>query len=310
MKFLFACPPVDEEAIRLDVKSYVDSSGINKDTLHKIHDEMGVEYSSVYIREAISHNSANKVFLEEIEAAEAVADATFEIAVIPTMFYKQHPEIGGSGELFVNIARRMGISCEIIPVKSLGSISENAEIISSSLESRQSQKPLWILSMSKGTADLKCALLNNHKIRKSVNGILNVSGMQGGTHLTVGRKGRRMGHVLMKSWLKLRGASSSMLREMHKSHEYSVRELKLDDHIEVINVFGLPLLSHLRKPLLNSYEYLSKFGPNDGYILTEDALLPGDRNILFWGADHYLRVPEMNIRVEQVLNWITRKYAP
>lgn len=311
MKFMFASPPVDEEAIRLEIEKYINFDGLDTKMLQKIHNEKGVNHASVYVRESIGKCSENRTFLDEIEAAEPFAKSHFDMLVIPTMFYKQHPEIGGNGDLFVNIAKRLGIHCETVPVKSLGSISENAAIIREYFEKRQCSKPLWVLSMSKGTADFKRAYLNelSDEQRKSVQGILNVSGMQGGTLLTSARKGRRLKHLLVKSWLKLRGANIDLLKEMHKSHLYSQSSFKQDEKLEIVNVLALPLLCHLRKPLIKSYEYLSQFGPNDGYILTEDALLPTKKNILFWGADHYLRVPEMNVRAEQILNWINGRAA-
>ena len=309
MKYLFASSPIDEEGIRQQVSSYINEEGIDFDIMREIHKKHGVDHASIYVREAHKCCPENKKFLDEIEASPSLENPNFECIIVPSMFYMQHPEVGGDGTVFQLIAKRLKVPYKSVQLKSLGSISENAQILKNFFEKCDPSKPKWILSMSKGTADLKrlLAMDKNEPYRKSIKGILNVSGVHGGTHLTLSRKGKRFSHFLLKSWLKFRGANTKLLTEMHREHEFSRSDYKLDDHMQAINIFGLPLLSHLRKPLIETYSELSSHGPNDGYVLTEDALIPGAKNILFWGADHYLRTPELNTRIEQVLRWINQQ---
>ena len=306
MKYLFASSPVDEEQIRQEISSYVDDKGIDFDVMRRIQADFGVDHASVYLREALENCRKNRDFINELESSPAMDKANFEFIIIPSMFYLQHPEVGGDGTVFQLIADRLGVPFQSVKLKSLGSISENAEILKEFFEKTDQSKPKWILSMSKGTADLKrlLSLDLSDTCRKSIKGILNVSGVHGGTPLTISRKGRRLSHFLMKSWLKLRGAGRGLLAEMDREHHFSREEYKLDEHMQAVNIFGLPLLSHLRKPMLKTYAELGERGPNDGYVLTEDALIPGGNNIYFWGEDHYLRTPELNRRIEQVLRWI------
>ena len=309
MKYIFASIPLDEEAIKLDVEKYFDDSGLCFKTMHKINDNYGVNHASVYIKEALSRCSANKSFIDEIEKSSAISKANFEVIIIPSMFYKQHPEIGGDGAVFKILAERLKIPYRMVPLKPLGSISENSKLIVQTLEECDHSKPKWLLSMSKGAADLKRAFASQltSECRHSIHGIFNVSGAHGGTILADKRRGKRLGYFIMKNWLRLRGSGKNFLKEFSRQHSFSRSDFMLDDHIEVINLFGIPLLSHLRKPLTSSYQILSEYGPNDGYILTEDCIIPSGKNILFWGADHYLRTPELNLRVEQCLKWVNQK---
>nr|MBA3939050.1 hypothetical protein [Planctomycetota bacterium] len=64
-----------------------------------------------------------------------------------------------------------------------------------------------------------------------------------------------------------------------------------------------PLACHLRRPVARSAAWLARSGPNDGYVLLEDACIAPGHLVPLWGADHYLRTPELPPLLYRLLRW-------
>ncbi|MBA2480915.1 MAG: hypothetical protein H0V44_09645 [Planctomycetes bacterium] len=297
MTWMFDGPHLDEVAVieRADAvlrsrpTGYLSSPELREATM--VH---GVDLATAMAYRAFLSDGRNAEFLARFErlpvsAAQARTGAP-RIAIVPSMYYRERLELGGDGQLIASIARRFGAQVDIIPVGSLAGIEANADIIASFL--RQWNEPGWIVTLSKGSADLKRALIRQPLLAEHLRGWVNVGGMPGGTPLADPRPGRPIAHALLQGWLLLRGADASMLGEMGREHAFSRDALALPDRFEVINLVPMPLSFHLRKPVDKSARYLATFGPNDGYVLLEDAVVPG-RVVPIWGADHYLRTPAL-----------------
>jgi hypothetical protein len=255
----------------------------------------GCDVATVMARRCIVEEPANQQFLsavEKIPAAVSRGTKNIRLLIVPTMYHRERPELGGDGRLVAGIAARFGIPVQTIQTVSLGRIEENADVIARALEVRDNTAT-WIVTMSKGSADLKRALIRHPHLAGRLAGWINIAGMPGGTMIADPRPGRPIGYALLQGWLLLRGASAGMLAEMGRAHAYSRAPLQLPSSVEVINVLPMPLFGHLRKPVDKAGAYLADFGPNDGFVLLEDALILPGKICPVWGADHYLRVPEL-----------------
>src|SRR6516164_11793260 len=55
------------------------------------------------------------------------------------------------------------------------------------------------------------------------------------------------------------------------------------------------------------YNYLRKFGPNDGLTLLADELMPGGITIVEPGFDHFYRDPDINLKSLAIANLVAEK---
>jgi hypothetical protein len=55
------------------------------------------------------------------------------------------------------------------------------------------------------------------------------------------------------------------------------------------------------------YNYLRKFGPNDGSTLLADDLMPGGITIVEPGFDHFYRDPDINLKSLALANLVAEK---
>jgi len=312
MKIMFTEGPLDEVELMNRTHKVMDDNNVNDfdlTVIESIHSEHGADISAMCIRESIKRDCYQQEFQDELKSAQFIPNSKLNLIIIPTMYYVEHPEVGGDGKLFQLIANRLGIRTTIIPTKSLGSIHENSQIITQHIKKMSPDDQNWIISLSKGTADFKHALLNNlaEEDTNKISGIINMSGMPGGTPMTGKKTGLPVGYHVMKHWLKFRGGDYSLLDEMFSDHPFSQAKFTTPEHFISINIIGVPLLSHLVKPIYKSFIALSEHGPNDGYVLFKDALIQDGYTIAIWGEDHYLRGPEMNMWTEYILNWLCAK---
>ncbi len=297
MTWIFAAPQGDEVALLENAETLLSGrppgflSGEELVTFTKTH---GSDLATAMALHAIRTAPDNRGYLNRLGAiplqSTALSATALPLVIVPTMYHRERPELGGDGALIRSIATRLGVRCGTIPTPSLGDISGNALVIIDHLE--RMSGPAWFISISKGTADLKRALILRPDLINRMAGWISLAGMPGGSLLAIRRPGQPIAHAMIEGWLRLRGARPSMLKEMSPDHSFSLDRLVLPGQLPVINLVPMPMSFHLRKPVDRSARYLAQTGPNDGYVLLAHALLPG-RVVPLFAADHYLRVPEL-----------------
>ena len=190
-------------------------------------------------------------------------------------------------------ADRLGMRTELVPLKSFGSLTENARILGEWLVAR-SEEPLVIASLSKAGAEVKIALAqpNATDVFRNVRWWLNFSGVVDGTPLAdwlLARRFRTLGCRLL-CWL--RGYHFGAIRELAGGVGSPLRaELRLPAHLRAIHIVGFPLAHQVTPgPIRRGFNRLRHLGPTDGagILLANARRWPG---LLYpvWGADHYLR---------------------
>ncbi len=297
MSWIFNVPAVDEVELFASAQRHLTDRApgfMSAAELRGVTRGHGVDLATALAERVFRSDAQNARFLARCAACPVGVDAGLArgapLAVIPTMYHRERPELGGDGRLVMQIATRLGFTPLPLSVGSLDSISNNAERLIAQLVTWA--QPRWVVSISKGTADLKQALIRRPDLAERVAGWISLAGMPGGTPLAGERDGGPLARVMIEGWLRLRGARSGMLGEMSDTHPYSLAPALLPPSGAVINVVPMPLACHLRKPVDRPYASLAVDGPNDGYVPLAAALLPG-AILPLWGADHYLRVPEL-----------------
>ncbi len=258
----------------------------------------GYHAALAMLYEALRTTEPHADFIRQIDAAGAeplpAALHDFTIAIVPGALYKQYPGTGGDGRRFTAILRTLGLSSHIIPIKSLGTLNENAAIITAWLAARPGEKIL-LVSFSKGSADIKTALQNSanlpafHNVATwfSVGGILN------GTPLITWLRRRRLRYFLIRLLLRFRHhVDPRILEEFDHGPAFRLaRPLTLPPRLQLIHLVALPTATDLSSPLARrAFHRLLPWGLNDagGLLLSDLFTFPGLIYPLL-NADHYFR---------------------
>lgn len=298
MSWIFSQPPLDDVALQARAMQLLagrPSTYLSGEELRAATTAHGVDLATAMAWQAFRAEPTNAAFLAALATLPAAAapavPAGQGILIVPTMYHRERPELGGDGAVIADIARQLGAEVETIAVASLGGIDGNAAIVASHLLASPQRR--WVVSLSKGSADVKRALALQPDLAGRIAGWISIAGMPDGTPLADRGSGQPIPHTLLSAWLRLRGAQPRMLAEMGREHPFSRTRLELPPTLPVINVVPMPARAHLRKPVDRSAAWLGRVGPNDGYVLLEDALVLPGRVCPLWGADHYLRVPDL-----------------
>jgi hypothetical protein len=237
------------------------------------------------------------------ETAPAAWSRDAVLAIVPGASYRENPSSGADGRLVREQAERIGCPTDLVPLSTTGTLRENARILCDWLAA-QPDRPVILVSLSKGGPDIKAALAEPDAERafRNVAAWISLCGILDGTPMADWLLSRSPGPMLIRLYHRLRGQSTDFLRELrYRSGGPLDSPLRLPPHIRLISVAGFPRREHLtRRVSRRCHARLAPFGPNDGgLILADVCALPG---LIYpiWGADHYLH-PKPDVRDVRVL---------
>jgi hypothetical protein len=206
---------------------------------------------------------------------------------------------------------RCGLSAEILPLKSFGTLPEQASLIVEWLGAHQ-DTTMILVSLSKGSAEVKLALRQDPAAFRHVSAWVNVSGLIYGSRWVRRLLDRPLSHVGARCWCWYWRYPFAALKQLRRDTGSMLDfEPAIPEHLRVIHVVGFPLQRHLSHPYTKrSFRRLAPLGPNDGMgimlgdlVRTEGSVFP------VWGADHFLRSPGLSLRdlVGKVLYDLARR---
>ena len=234
------------------------------------------------------------------------------LVVVPGASYRENPASGADGRLLREHAERMGCATDLVPISTTGTLRENARTLRDWLAS-QPDRPLILVSLSKGGPDVKMALAepDSEQTFRNVIAWVNLCGILDGTPMADWLLSRSPGALLVRLYHRLRGQSTAFLRDLRYRKEGGAGgplddPLRLPAHVRLISVVGFPLREHLtRRVSRRCHDRLAPLGPNDGaLILTDVCALPG---LLYplWSADHYLQPKrDVGVLVRAILQFL------
>src|SRR5262249_33974209 len=158
------------------------------------------------------------------------------------------------------LLNELGCPVERLPLRSFGALAENARAIVNGLAAQRA-RPVVLLSLSKGSADLKMALDHPDAadVFRDVIAWISLSGLVQGTPLVAWLRRRPWRWLGVHLLLWLRGQRYSVLEELrHEGDGPLHRWPKLPPHLRLIHVVGFPLRRHLTHPFApRAYERLA-----------------------------------------------------
>jgi hypothetical protein len=289
----------------------LDYADLTSEALARIVRERGIDFATALLYDRIRRSSEHGPFIREMESLEpdlaALPRLSGKVLVAPAAFYREYPEFAGDGLLVREIAAEFGLEAEVLPVRSTGSVRENAAIIRETLFAERCGSVV-LVSLSKGAADARLALEGAGPAVRKVRVWLQIGGMPRGSPMADSLLGRRgWGKGLLHAYLAATGVRMDTLRELsHGPGSLLSAPVAVPRSVPVINVIGFPLASHLGVGARVRHARLAPLGPNDGTTLLRDAILEPGRVYPVWGADHYFRAPEVSRLLYRLFLYLAR----
>lgn len=258
-----------------------------------------------YIRQSKHANFISDI--DKLPTRTIPNQKNINILIIPGMFYLEYPDVGADGQLAKTIFEKNGFHAKIISVKSRGSVAENKEVILREIQ-LHGQADLWLLSISKGTADVRACLqdLPSNEFPSNLKGWINFSGIYAGSILADHRTSTSLKRLFLRTLCKLAGVNYKLVQELSTAHEYWRQKSEFTSKLKLIHVVGFPLKSHVQPLLSRRYTALSKLGPTDGMIsLIDTANYPGHVYPI-WGCDHFARSANVSALLYRLCHYIAK----
>ncbi|MCE9599459.1 MAG: hypothetical protein K8S54_15970 [Spirochaetia bacterium] len=218
----------------------------------------------------------------------------------PGMFYRDNPQVGADGKQFRMMARKLGISDGIIPVEQTGTIEENAHTICEYVEKEDFFGSIILASLSKGSGDVKRAIqiCGNEPYFKKVKVWYNVVGINKGSHLITDIDNTWQYKMEARSYFCFKGYNWDGFMSMRAGAGAPLETpLVVPAHMKIISVVAIPGSKYVSERAKPFYDYLTRYGPNDGLTLLADSHIPEGVTYASWRNDHYFRyeIPEARL---------------
>ena len=308
-----------EEALFARVKRYQEgtaSVNLSAEAILAISMQEGVDFATTLLYHYIRQSAKHAPFIRSIESSDDDFHSSFDpnlrIVIVPGAFYREFPNSGADGRMLRQAAQELGIPVDVIPLKSFGSLKENATIIENWLQ-QNNDRPIVLVSLSKGASDLRVAFAqqNAPQTFQSVKAWINLSGITYGSPIVEWLFAYKLRSLWYWLLLTLQGHDFRVAGQMGCDPKSPLSDdLKIPLHMQVIHVVGFPLHCHMTSPLARRmHGRIAPQGPNDGGgIRLADVLrLPGYVYPV-WGADHYLQPPgrDMQQLVRAILHFVSK----
>jgi hypothetical protein len=150
---------------------------------------------------------------------------------------------------------------------------------------------VWLVSISKGTADLRACLqeMPAADFPANLRGWINFSGIFHGSMLADLRTNGSAKRLFLRAVCGLAGVDYRLAVELSTQHEYWRQPLHFLDKLELLHVVAFPLASHVQPLMAHRFRKLSAIAPTDGMINLLDTLNYPGHIYPIWGCDHFVR---------------------
>ncbi|HVT81030.1 MAG TPA: hypothetical protein VHM90_10270 [Phycisphaerae bacterium] len=281
---------------------------LSREVLGEIARERGIDCATRLLFDSVRTHPRHRAFIEAVDSAAAPerCPASAELprlVVAPGALYREQPRFGSDGRVVRAAAAELGWHSRVIPVKSMGSVTGNAEMIAGELA--REERPVVLASVSKGGSDVRMALERHPEIAGRISCWLNICGLIRGTPISdtlLGTGWWQRG--LMKGYLAYTRAAPEFVRQMRSGPGTLLAEPMdpaIARRVRIINVVAFPVREHLTGSLGKRHSRMAHLGPNDGTALLRDEIV--DPGIIYpvWDTDHFMRRPDLPAVMRRIL---------
>lgn len=292
----FVAAPVDDIQLERSARSWVtalNGAMADRDFLYRLTEDQGTDLASSVFYHSIRAIPRHREFINAVDTQripEKPFTSNIKLFVIPAFLYREYPTLGGDGDHILRVARELGMEAELVPTTSTGTVSENTDILNRTLNQCENEE-IWLLSMSKGGAEVRLLYQDHagHFPAERITHWFNVSGLANGSQLVDEVLSSRLRRARTRALCLATGAQFRALEELRTDNPSWQKPFLAPETATVINIFGVPLSSHIERALVARYKRIRHLGPNDGMVLLTDASIEPGLIYPLWGADHYMR---------------------
>jgi hypothetical protein len=264
-----------------------------------------LDRATLALYERVRNSASTSRLLTALEAVDTGCIQTvpgLRIVLVPGILYRDYPETGADGAVLKEIAGRLSIPFDVIPLDGTEGLDVAADLIVQFLAALPTGAGLLVFSLSKGSAEFRHAIAKHgHAAFQSVRAWVSVSGLPLGTPSVELVLSRRIPLAMFSLWFWFKRWKLATVRHL-LLHRPGAR-FHLPAHVRFIQVAAFPLQSDLQDARSRRLRRrLAAFGPNDGFaVLSELAELPGTVYPLR-GVDHYLHgAPDLPDRITRLI---------
>lgn len=303
----FLAPPRDEVALRHAVQA--EGALDTLEGLKGIQGRLGVDGAAMALRLYLERHHASFIAaVAREEAAPWSGDAGITILVVPGLYYAERPELGGDGELALQVARACGFTARRVATRSLGTVQENARILQTELAAC-SDGPVLVVSQSIGALQVRQVLAELGPGEPvPFRGWLNIGGTPFGAHAIARMLGTPTRRVAGRLLAKVQGLPFEAVEEAMPNHPLWQRPFPELRGARLVTLLPIPLESQVQQPLQARFAELKAQGPTDGMVLLAESLPPGDIFPL-WGCDHLMRTATAGETLYRLFRWFRRELS-
>ncbi|HVI87297.1 MAG TPA: hypothetical protein VM659_03290 [Dongiaceae bacterium] len=253
------------------------------------------------------YRDGNGDFMRKVDALPrdlAPLETPIRLLIVPAFLFAEHPELAIDGALIKDIADRLGAETEIVPIDSRGISAANGRLIADHL-CRQSDKPTWMLSISKGTSDARAALHQLGGWPARLKGWVDVSGIFSGTPIADWWTEEMVRRWLLKLFFGFTNLPFDTLLEMRRDAPLWQSPVVPPSTDRLIHILGFPPPWCVEPRMERNYRrLLATDGPNDGLTPLAGAFDYPGRLVPVWGADHFMRLPDLASLIYRTIHMI------
>lgn len=286
---------MDEEiqSIHREIKDRIPT----REELRSISEEHSVDFAALVFGDQLLKQKDNQIIQQNyLSNLQKVKNGTLQfpakdtlILLVPGYDYIQEGHLTGANLASPRkLIQSAGYDVEFIQIDPIGTIEENASVISDTIL-KNKDRTMVISGPSSAGPAIHLALgklvppddLTNLKAWLNLGGILQGSPVL--DQVSRGVKGLLFSTAVW--YLDYRPESFESMRTEVSRKRFA--DLKVPQHIKIINHLGLSLSGDISAYAWDKYIMMRKDGPNDGLTLLPDIIAPNSLSILAHGSDHY-----------------------
>jgi hypothetical protein len=249
----------------------------------------------------------NRALKQTIEDADSVSAAHAGlsplVALVPGIFYQDYPHTGADGAVLRQVSESLRLPFAVIPVDGTEGLDHAATRIVEWLDSEADAHPILLFSLSKGSAEVRQALIRPDAARAFRNVIawVSVSGLPFGTPSFEAYLRNPLRRAFVSTLFRLKGWRLDRVRDLLRHRPDAACPVPAT--LPLVQIIAFPDHRDLRDRRSRwLHRQLAPLGPNDGFTVIADlADLPG-RIYPMRQTDHYLRrVNDLPARIERLI---------
>ena len=252
---------------------------------------------------------ANGAFLDGLGRVPVMPEPLarpVRLFVVPGLNFRRHPETGADGSLVAAICRRLGMDVTVLEPEPRGSTVANAALLLRQLRAL-SPRSAWVVTISKGTADFRAALGDLGGWPDWLAGWINLSGVFQGTPVADRiTESRDLRSLLLRAIIAAGGRAARNIPELRTDAAIWQSPVQPPAPGRLLHVVGFPPSWTIEMRISHHYMWLSRHhGPNDGIIPLKECFAYPGRLVPVWGADHFMRTPDLARLIYRLARYVT-----